>query len=86
MPLSREDVVMASGPGAPMAMVRGALWVCGVGLESLAVTVNEKFPCDVGQPEIRPELGCMDKPGGSEPVAKLQVYGGVPPLGSIPAR
>ena len=73
MPSSREDVVMASGPGAPMAMVRDWVWVCCVGLESLPATVKVKFPCDVGLPEITPELGCIVRPGGSEPAAKLQV-------------
>ena len=69
-----------------MAIVRDWVWVCCVGLESCAATVKVKVPCDVGLPEITPELGCIVRPGGSEPVAKLQVYGGVPPLASIPAR
>jgi hypothetical protein len=67
-------------------MVRDWVWVCGVGLESFAATVKVEFPCEVGLPEITPELGCMVKPGASEPVAKLQMYGGVPPLASIAAR
>ncbi len=73
MPSSSEDVVMASGPGAPMVIARDWLWVCGVGLESWAVTVKVKVPCDVGLPDITPELGCMARPGGSEPIAKVQV-------------
>jgi len=73
VPSSSEDVVMASGQGAPMAIVRDWVWVCCVGLESLTATVKVKFPCDVGFPEITPVLGCIVRPGGSEPVAKLQV-------------
>jgi hypothetical protein len=56
-----------------MATVRDWLWVCCVGLESIAVTVKVKDPCTVGFPEITPELGCITRPAGSEPVVKLQV-------------
>jgi hypothetical protein len=73
VPSSKEDVVMASGPGAPTAIVKDWVWVCFVGLESCAATVKVKVPCDVGLPEITPEPGNIVRPGGSEPVAKLQV-------------
>jgi hypothetical protein len=56
-----------------MVILRDWVWVCCVGPESLAATVKVKFPCDVGIPEITPELGCIVRPGGSEPVAKLHV-------------
>jgi hypothetical protein len=69
-----------------MTMVRDWVWVCGVGLESRAATVKVKVPCAAGLPEITPLLGCIVRPEGSEPDVKLQEYGGVPPLASIPAR
>jgi hypothetical protein len=56
-----------------MTIIRDWVWVCGVGLESLAATAKVKVPCDVGLPEITPEFGCIVRPGGSEPAAKLQV-------------
>jgi hypothetical protein len=56
-----------------MAIVKDWDWVCFVGLESWAATVKVKFPCDAGLPEITPEPGCIARPGGSEPVVKLQV-------------
>jgi hypothetical protein len=68
-----------------MAIVRDWLWVCFVGLESCTAAVKVALPCTVGVPEITPELGCSVRLEGSEPVIKLQVYGGVPPLASIPA-
>ena len=69
-----------------MTRVSDCVVVCGVGLESSAATVKVKFPRDPGLPEITPELGCIVRPEGSDPVARLQVYGGVPPLASIPSR
>jgi hypothetical protein len=56
-----------------MTIVRDWVWVCLVGLESCAATVKVVLPCDVGVPEITPELGCIARPAGSEPVVKLQV-------------
>ena len=73
VPSSKDKVVMTSGPGDPMAMVRDWAWLCLVGLESRAVTVKVKSPGAVGFPEIAPELGCRVKPGGSDPIVKVQV-------------
>ncbi len=80
------SVVVVMARGAPTTTVRDWVWVCGVGLESWAATVKVKVPGDVGVPEITPAVGCMARPGGSEPAAKLQVYGGVPPLATMVAR
>ena len=66
-------VVMTGGAGAAMTIVRGWVWVCRVGLESSAATVNVKVPFDVGFPEITPEIDGINRPGGSEPTFKLQV-------------
>ncbi len=79
-------VVTVSGGGVPMIIVKDWVWVCGVGLESWAATVKVKVPGDVGVPEITPELGCRARPGGSVPAARLQMYGGVPPLALMFAR
>lgn len=49
--------------------------------ESVNFTVKLNCPVCVGVPEITPVFAFKIKPGGSvEPVGKLQVTGGVPPV------
>jgi hypothetical protein len=53
--------------------------------ESVTLAVNLNVPAAVGVPEITPVLAMSDRPGGKEPEAIAQLYGGVPPLAvSIP--
>ena len=47
--------------------------------ESFACIVKENDPAIVGVPRISPVAGVNDKPFGSAPLARFQVYGGVPP-------
>ena len=65
-------VMITNGSGAPIVIVRDCVRVCFVGLESCAATVKVKLPCEVGVPEITPELDWRVSPGGREPEAKLQ--------------
>jgi hypothetical protein len=45
----------------------------------LTITVKELVPAVVGAPLIAPEVE-SNRPAGREPEARLQEYGGVPPL------
>ena len=47
---------------------------------SVAVTVNVSHSDAVGDPEIFPVAVSRDKPAGSEPAERENVYGDVPPL------
>ncbi len=55
-------------------------WVAVSEAASVTRTVKLLVPVAVGVPEITPELGASDRPGGSVPEARDHVYGVVPPL------
>ena len=48
--------------------------------ESVTMAVKLYVPVAVGVPEITPVAALSNRPGGKEPEAIDQLYGGVPPL------
>lgn len=54
--------------------------VCAGELESVTVIVNEKYPFEVGAPEITPVVEDRPSPEGNCPPVTIQLYVGVPPL------
>jgi hypothetical protein len=77
--LALVDVVLVAAAAA--AMVRPRLEVADWGelAESLTLMLNVDFPLAVGVPLILPAVESV-RPAGSEPEARLQVYGVVPPV------
>src|SRR5271170_654621 len=83
---------MVSGEGALMVRVSVCVAVCMGIAESCTSTVKVEVPCDRGVPEICPRvitvggvpevvvIVCSVNPGGSEPLSRLQVSGGIPPF------
>lgn len=52
---------------------------------SVTIAVNVNVPVALGLPVIAPVEAVNVKPVGSDPVAMLQLYGGVPPVAvSVP--
>ena len=57
-------------------------WVDGIvaGVVSVTFTTKLNAPVVVGLPEITPVVPLRVNPGGSEPLPRAQVYGGLPPV------
>jgi len=72
-------VVMVSGWGPAAAIVMLSDCWADSAPESATLAVKGKEPDCVGVPLICPEDAARLKPGGKEPEATLQLYGGVPP-------
>src|SRR5262245_45129128 len=53
--------------------------VCGVLLESVAVTVKVEGPAAVGAPEMAPVAASSDRPAGSDPLVTAHEMGARPP-------
>jgi hypothetical protein len=82
VPVGRVVVVIWIGVGAGALMDRPsvpltAVW--GEVAESVTLTAMEKAPLAVGVPLTTPDVARFI-PAGSEPEARVQVYGGVPPV------
>ena len=75
MPPGSDDVVTVS-EGAVIATVSEA--VADWEALSVARTVKVLDPATVGVPEMLPPVESVN-PAGSVPLARAQVYGGVPP-------
>ena len=69
----------AASGGIPCMMVIEHATAATVDAESVTCTVKGKVLATAGVPVTLPLLS-MDKPVGSDPVAIVKVYGGVPPL------
>jgi hypothetical protein len=68
-------------PAAAIVTEKGPLAVSGTGVvESVTVKVKLNVPAVVGVPEMVPVELSMVSPGGSDPLAIDQLYGGVPPV------
>ena len=67
------------GGGVDTTMLNALVPVCTGIVESVTRTVKLKVPAAVGVPEITPVPALSDRPVGNEPLARDQVYGGVPP-------
>ena len=64
---------MHASAGLLTVMLSACVWVSGVELESVTMTVKFAVPVDAGVPEIAPVDELSDTPAGSAPAAMLQV-------------
>ena len=74
----------AAETGVPQGQfIREQLERAMLALESTTMSVKLNAPWAVGVPEITPVEGFSVRPGGKAPVAMENVYGPMPPTGTI---
>jgi hypothetical protein len=80
---SREGVVMASGVGKIVRTI--CSWAVIPHTDSVTTTAKLNVPAAVGVPDIAPPVESV-RPLGSDPDARLHVYGSPPPTAVSPSK